>query len=81
MKCSAIYIDGKWMDVYKDPIDQPEKTSKKGRFTINKRSDGVYVTSTAITYDILHDEFLQVVWKNGELIRDQTFAEIRALAV
>ena len=32
MKCSAARIDGKWVDVFKDPITDSGKTSKRGRF-------------------------------------------------
>jgi len=30
MKCSAAKINGEWVDVFKDPITDPGKTSKKG---------------------------------------------------
>ena len=29
-KCSAIEVDGEWRDVYKDPVDDQGKISKKG---------------------------------------------------
>ena len=32
MKCSAAKVDGVWRDVFKDPITDPGKKSKKGRF-------------------------------------------------
>lgn len=32
MKCSSIMVDGEWRDVFKDPITDPNKTSKRGRF-------------------------------------------------
>jgi nicotinamide phosphoribosyltransferase len=32
MKCSAAKIDGTWVDVFKDPITDKDKTSKKGLF-------------------------------------------------
>lgn len=31
MKASAARINGNWVDVFKDPVDDPGKTSKKGR--------------------------------------------------
>lgn len=33
MKCSAIRVNGQWRDVYKDPIGDSEKKSKRGRQT------------------------------------------------
>lgn len=32
MKCSAAYVDGKWVDVFKDPVTDKGKRSKRGRF-------------------------------------------------
>lgn len=44
MKCSAVKIDGKWVDVQKDPITDPGKKSKAG--LIDLWTDGTsYVTS------------------------------------
>lgn len=59
MKCSAIKINGEWVDVFKDPVDDVEKRSKAGR---------------QITAD------METVFENGKLIKDYTFAEIRARA-
>jgi nicotinamide phosphoribosyltransferase len=42
MKGSAVCINGEWHDVYKDPITDPGKVSKKGRVTLYKRPDGTY---------------------------------------
>lgn len=33
IKCSAVKIGDKWQDVYKQPVDAPDKVSKKGRLT------------------------------------------------
>lgn len=32
MKCSAIRVNGEWRDVFKNPVGDPGKASKKGRF-------------------------------------------------
>jgi nicotinamide phosphoribosyltransferase len=32
MKASAAYVNGEWVDVFKDPITDPGKKSKRGRF-------------------------------------------------
>lgn len=34
IKCSAVQINGVWNDVYKDPITDPGKKSKMGRFAL-----------------------------------------------
>src|SRR5688572_7269765 len=34
LKCSAARIDGRWIDVYKDPVTDKGKQSKRGRMTL-----------------------------------------------
>lgn len=75
MKCSAAKVDGVWRDVFKDPVTDPGKKSKKGRLALYKNLDGTYYTGAE---DWLPNQ-LEVVFENGELKRDQTLAEIRAL--
>ena len=78
LKCSAICINGKWQDVYKDAVDQKDKASKKGRFHVIKTSDGEYKTFNAINYDIIHpDNILRVIWKDGKLLVDEDLETIR----
>ena len=40
MKCSAILVDDVWHDVFKDPITDPGKKSKKGRLCTVQTEDG-----------------------------------------
>lgn len=40
MKCAAMERDGEWIDVYKDPITDPGKKSKRGRLKLI-RLDGI----------------------------------------
>ena len=75
MKCSAALVDGKWVDVYKDPIHDKGKQSKKGRVTLFKTEDG-FVTGV----ENGKPEALEVVFENGVLVRDMTFDEVRANA-
>ena len=78
MKASAARINGEWIDVYKDPITDPNKKSMKGRFSVVLR-DGKYVTQP---YDeTLGDEdLLKVRYKNGEVFDSPDFSTIRARA-
>ena len=73
MKCSAIKIDGKWIDVVKDPITDPGKKSKAGLVTLYKRKNGSYY-SGAQDWD---SSELETVFLNGKLIRDMSFEEVR----
>ena len=45
LKCSAARVDGHWLDVFKDPITDKGKTSKRGRLTLlQHREYGSYRT-------------------------------------
>lgn len=44
MKASAALIDGKLVDVYKDPVTDPGKKSKKGILELFRYADGEFVT-------------------------------------
>jgi nicotinamide phosphoribosyltransferase len=77
MKCSAIRVNGEWRDVYKDPITDKGKRSKRGLLALVERN-GVYTTvsqSEAGSNDVL-----KVRFHNGELFNQTTFAEVRERA-
>jgi len=74
-KCSYALVNGQGVDVVKDPITDPGKKSKKGRLTLEKSSDG-WVTTEAGSGDASKDE-LVAIFKNGELLVDQTFKDVR----
>lgn len=74
MKCSSITINGKEMDVFKDPITDSGKKSKKGRLSLIKEN-GNYKTVP----ECENDELI-VVYRNGVLLNEQSLAEIRARA-
>lgn len=85
LKCSAAQIDGNWIDVYKDPVTDKGKRSKRGRMTLARhREYGTYETVPYTGEQVFlpngYEEALHVVWENGELVRNQTFAEVRARA-
>ncbi len=69
MKCSAVERDGRWVDVFKDPITDKGKISKKGRITLIQLEDGEYRTVRA---PLNHGhpsviEVLRPVFRDGEL--------------
>lgn len=86
MKCSAIAIREqdtadtvKWYDVYKDPVTDPGKRSKKGRLKLVRSvMDGKYTT-------LREEEFIKTptedvlveVFRNGKVLKEYTFEEIR----
>lgn len=90
MKCSAALVDGVWVDVFKDPVTDKGKQSKKGKLKLGKtlieqREDGTQVNhyftvqANEPDFDKIVD-VLEVVFENGVLFRDMTFDEVRANA-
>lgn len=79
MKCSAAKIDGKWVDVYKSPITDTVKHSKKGHLTLYRDNEGRYETvdSRFAPHDHLVEEVLTTVYKNGNIVVDFTFDQVR----
>ncbi|MBS0381046.1 MAG: nicotinate phosphoribosyltransferase [Proteobacteria bacterium] len=88
LKCSAARIDGRWTDVYKDPVTDHGKASKRGRLTLARhRTHGTFKTvalpdgaiaGDAATLGQGWEDALATVWENGKLLRDWSFAELRA---
>jgi nicotinamide phosphoribosyltransferase len=85
MKCSAVLVDGQWLDAYKDPITDPGKASKKGRLTLLQHIEsGELLTvrwDDPRLSDANYSEVMQTVWQQGRLLKDWTFAEVRAASL
>ena len=80
MKCSAIRIDGKWIDVFKDPITDKGKVSKKGLVTLFKATDGSFISDVEGTEFANATEVLVPVYDHGKLLNEITFDQVRANA-
>jgi len=79
-KCSEITKAGGGTTlVYKDPITDKGKQSKKGKLTLEYGDDGVLKTTTEGKGDPAKDILIEV-FRNGHLLIDQPFADIRARA-
>lgn len=81
-KCSAIVVDGKLRDVYKQPITDSGKRSKRGRLDLIL-NDGKYETvkiEDAETIAVENSQ-LQTVFENGELLIDDNLEAIRERTV
>ncbi len=76
MKASAINIMGQWQDVFKDPITDPGKKSKKGRLALIKTDVGDYLTIRESSLGQYVNELISV-YKNGKLLVEHTLTEIR----
>lgn len=85
MKCSSAEINGRWVDVQKDPVTDSGKKSKAGRVTLWK-CGGEWISSVDKPtgwHDKCTGEFvdlLDTVYENGRLVKDYTFEEVRANA-
>lgn len=80
MKASAVKVNGEWRDVFKDPVTDFGKRSKKGRLDLfyNVMTD-TYSTARE-DEDLVNVRMLETVYENGQLIRNQSLAQIRQLA-
>ena len=81
MKCSAAEINGKWVDVFKDPVTDRVKASKKGRVTLWTNGTGEFVSSVDMPKqwaDYGWKKALVPVYWDGNLHKDYTFEEVRA---
>jgi len=77
-KCAAVTINGQEQDVYKQPVTDPGKDSKAGRLALVRR-DGRWVTVRA-TSETAPQNRLREVFRDGRLLAETTFAEIRQRA-
>lgn len=79
-KTCAALVHGEWVDVFKDPVTDSGKRSKKGRLTvikINGVHETVRIEDPRITKE---NEVMCDVWYAGKLFKDYSLAEVQALA-
>jgi nicotinamide phosphoribosyltransferase len=74
VKCSEVTVDGKAIAVYKDPITDPGKTSKKGRLALIKTDTGYKTVASSV------DDQLVCVYENGKILQEQSLEDIRQRA-
>lgn len=87
LKCSAARVDGRWLDVFKDPVTDHGKASKRGRLTLLRHCEFGGFRSVALPEDAVAlddariprgwEEALVTVWENGQLLKNWTFEEVR----
>ena len=75
MKASAMQINGAWRDVYKQPITDSGKNSKRGRLAVIRDAGAIKtVREDALSWE---SNLLCPVFRNGELLVDDGFDVIR----
>ena len=87
LKCSAAQIAGQWIDVFKAPVTDPGKQSKRGRLALLRHREFGSWRTVPIDEALARPEdhvpepgwehALETVWENGTLLRDWTFAQVR----
>jgi len=77
MKASAIRIStGEWSDIFKDPVTDPGKASKKGRLAVIMR-DGRITAIRESDLGVGEENLLEDVYFDGHITRDQSYEDIR----
>ncbi len=77
-KCAAVTVDGVERDVYKRPVTDVGKSSKAGRLAL-VRENG-HLKTVRWSAEVAPRDLLQEVFRDGELLVETTFAEIRQRA-
>jgi len=81
MKASAAKVNGVWRDVFKDPITDTGKRSKRGilKLILEQRNDcpPEYVT---VANDDPRKDLLQIVYNTGIVANETTLSEVRERA-
>jgi len=81
MKCSFIVADGKPVDVFKAPVTDPGKKSKRGRLDLVRNAQGQYETVVLDAGMQAHpNSVLKTVFLNGKVVKEYTLDEVRANA-
>ncbi|XP_064145922.1 nicotinamide phosphoribosyltransferase isoform X3 [Loxodonta africana] len=78
-KCSYVVTNGLGINVFKDPVADPNKRSKKGRLSLHRTPAGNFVTieeGKGALEEYGHD-LLHTVFKNGEVTKSYSFDEVR----
>jgi len=86
MKCSSAQINGTWVDVQKDPVTDSGKKSKAGRTQLWTNSGGEFASSVTAPTGWTDKGIggwtpaLQEVFRDGRLVKEITFEQVRANA-
>ncbi|XP_064512403.1 nicotinamide phosphoribosyltransferase isoform X2 [Pseudopipra pipra] len=78
-KCSYVVTNGLGVNVFKDPVADPNKRSKKGRLSLHRTPTGEYVTLEEGKGDLEEygQDLLHTVFKNGKVTKSYSFDEVR----
>lgn len=78
-KASAKYDNTGWVDIYKDPVTDKGKISKRGiQIVVNENNQ--YKAKKLTDATIYEKNYLMPVYQNGDILRKHKFTEIRERA-
>jgi len=78
-KTSNVTVNGADRDVFKDPVEGHDKASKRGRLALHFRG-GAWSTDQVHRDSVDPDDRLRPVYRDGQLLVEQTVAEVRECA-
>jgi nicotinamide phosphoribosyltransferase len=83
LKCSSIVVNGEYQDVWKKPVTDSGKDSKRGRLQLyrDKKTGEITTGREAHGAEVVYDVLLETYYENGEILIDDHFDDIRARAV
>lgn len=76
-KATHAVINGHEVELFKDPITDPGKRSKKGLMSLWKTNTGTYFTTDCTSAEDEKEGLLSPVYENGMLLVNHKFADIR----
>jgi len=79
-KCSHATVNGKDVDVFKQPITDPDKNSKPGRLELTKTGNKFETVNTSEGQWTSGQKVMETVFENGEIKKEYSFEEIRKTA-
>ncbi len=78
MKATAGEVDGELREIFKDPVtDDGTKRSARGLLAVFRDDTGVLRLEEQTTWEAVRGCAFEPVFRNGELLRDETLAAIR----
>lgn len=79
MKATAGCIDGRWVEIFKDPVtDDGGKRSARGLLCVDKDDTGRIVLEQSVTREREGEGMLTPVYLDGAVLHTQTLSDIRA---
>lgn len=82
VKATAAKVDGKWIEIFKDPITDSKKSKKskksaKGLLSVKKTNGQFELIDSVSVEEEQSCENLEVVFLNGRIVKEQNFSDIR----